>query len=75
VKGCLQQELEIIVSKDYSLMDDVLLKLKSRWYIPYMGDVKKLILDEFHKIPYYDHPSYEKMIENMKKAYYCMIIA
>jgi len=48
----LQQELEGALSKNYSLMEEGLLKLKGRWYIPCIGELEKIILDEFLKISY-----------------------
>lgn len=74
VKECLQQEREGKLVMNYSLIEDGFFKCKGRWYMPCMGDLKKLIFDEFHKIPYSDHRGYKKMITNMKKIYYwpCM---
>jgi len=43
-------------------MEDGLLKFKGNLYIPCMGDMKKLIFDEFHKIPYSCNLGYQKMI-------------
>lgn len=48
-------------------MEDGMLKFKGGWYIPCMGKLKKLILDEFHKIPYFGH---QKMLKTMKKISY-----
>ena len=37
-----------------------------------MGDFKKLILDEFHKLPYSWHPSHCKMITAINKLCHWM---
>jgi len=45
----LEVELEGIWSKNYSLIDDGLQKIKGRQYIPYMSDLKK-VMQQAHAI-------------------------
>ena len=42
-----------------------LLLHKIRLYIPNSYDIKLIIMDEIHKIPYSGHPGYQKMITMM----------
>jgi len=39
-----------------------LLKYKKRLYVPNQGNIKGLILDEFHESPYAGHRGYQKLI-------------
>lgn len=70
MKYCLQQESKGPLSKKDMLTDNGMLKLKDRWYVLCMENLKNLILDKFHKIPYLGHPGYQKMITTMKNIYY-----
>ena len=69
MKDNLQKEIEGPLTNNYMLIENGMLKLKDGWYIPFMGDLKKIILYEFHKIPYLGHPIYKKMIIVMKNKY------
>ena len=44
-----------------------LLLHKRRLYMPNSKDIKLIIMDELHKIPYSAHPRYEKMITMTRK--------
>lgn len=70
VKECLQYELEGSMRKNYILTIDGMFNFKDKWYVLCMSDLKKLIMDDFHKIPYLGHTGYLKMITTMKNKYY-----
>lgn len=67
VKACLQQEPEEPLRNNYTLIDDDIFNFNDRWYVPRMGDLKELIMDEFQKILYSSHIGYHKMITSRKK--------
>jgi hypothetical protein len=39
-------------------------------YVPNLAELRHLITDEFHKIPYVVHPGYQKMVTIVRKLYY-----
>jgi len=43
---------------------------KGRMFVPDQKNIKKLILDEYHKILYAGHPRYQKLITALKKEYF-----
>jgi len=43
---------------------------KDRLYIPYREELKRLILDEMHKKPYWGHPGYQEMMIVVRKQYF-----
>ena len=47
---------------EFSLSQEGLLLYKNKLYIPRSTKLKLLILNEFHEIPFYGHPRYQKMI-------------
>jgi hypothetical protein len=47
-----------------------LLTYKRRFYIPDCDDLKRFILDELHKIPYFGHPGYQKIITATRRQFY-----
>jgi hypothetical protein len=47
-----------------------LLTYRNRLYIPNCDDLKRFILDELHKRPYYGHPGYQKMITATRRQFY-----
>ena len=47
-----------------------LLRFKNRIYIPYLAELKLIVLDEVHKKPYSSHPGYQKMITTLRKLFY-----
>ena len=49
--------------------EDNLLTLKVQLYIPKGVELRKILLDKLHKIPYSSHPSYEEMIKVARKQY------
>ena len=47
-----------------------LLLHKGRLHIPNSADIKLIIIDELHKIPYSGHPGYQKMITMTRKSFF-----
>jgi hypothetical protein len=47
-----------------------LLTYRDRLYIPKDDNLKRLIMDELHKIPYTGHLGYQKMIAATRKQFY-----
>lgn len=39
-------------------------------YFPSQKNIKKLILNEYHKIPYEAHTSYQELITALRKQYF-----
>jgi hypothetical protein len=39
-------------------------------YIPNSSNLRRIIMDEIHKMPYSGHPSYQKMIATTRKQYF-----
>ena len=54
----------------YSFNEKGLILFKNRHYVPNIPEVKLLILNEIHKISYYGHPRYQKMITMLRKEYF-----
>jgi hypothetical protein len=66
----LEQEPTGIKYEGYRMIYGGLLTYKNRLYIRYCDDLKRLIMDELHKIPYTGHPGYQKMITAIGKQFY-----
>lgn len=49
---------------------DGIQRFKGRIWIPCMGDVRKIILDEAHKSRYSIHPGADKMYQDLKKEFW-----
>lgn len=45
--------------KKYKLTDDGMLLFKNRKYVHDVVDLRRLFMDEFHKIPYSSHNVYQ----------------
>ena len=43
---------------------------KDRFYVPNVGDIRKMVLKEIHDVPYARHSGYPKTIVAVKKQYY-----
>ena len=56
--------------KDYALQDSGILKMRGRVYIVNSGELRKLVLQEMHNVPYVGHPGYQKMLTAVKKEYF-----
>ena len=54
----------------YQLKEDYLLVFKGKLYIPNCVDLKKVVMDEIHQIPYYEHSGYQKIITTETKKYF-----
>jgi hypothetical protein len=52
------------------LDDDGIPIYKNKMCIPNSLDLKRIIKDEIHKMPYSGHPSYQKTIATMRKQYF-----
>jgi hypothetical protein len=46
----------------YNLGDDNLLLYHNSLYVPNLVEMRHLIMDEFHRRPYVDHPGYQKIV-------------
>lgn len=54
----LQKDSEILMRKNCTLTNDGMLFFKDQNYVPYVVDLRNLIMDEFHKRCYLGHPRY-----------------
>ena len=41
-----------------------------RVYVPDVGDIRKMVLNETHDVPYVGHSSYQKIVAAVRKQYY-----
>ena len=57
---------------DFKVDQKGLLWFKDRLYMPKNLEIKLFILNEMHKIPFAGHPSYQKMIIDMRKQFFCL---
>ena len=55
--------------KEYKVYETRLLWSKERLYIPEGGDIRSLILIEFHQTPYSGNLGYQKMISAIKRYF------
>ena len=39
-------------------------------YVPKYGEIRKMVLNEMHNIPYAGNLGYQKIVEDMRKQYY-----
>ena len=58
INGKLKQQNLEKRHEGYHQEDDGLLIYKNRMYIPNATNLRRIIMDEIHKMPYYDHPRY-----------------
>ena len=70
LKEKIMQSTSENVITDYSFNEQGLLLFKNGLYVPNISEVKLLILNEIHKIPYSRHRGYEKMITMLRKEYF-----
>jgi hypothetical protein len=70
VKENLQQEPKEKRYEGYQLRDDNSLMYNKRLYVYSSTNPRQLIMDEFHRRSYIDHPSYQKMVTIIRKLYY-----
>jgi hypothetical protein len=71
VREGLQQESSERKYEGYQLTIDNLLLYNNRLYVPESLDLKKLIMDDFHRRPYVGRFGYQKMVIVVRKLYYC----
>ena len=51
-----------------ALVEDGILQFNGKFYIPTESEIKKMILQEMHNVPYACHPSYQNNLKKMKKS-------
>jgi hypothetical protein len=54
----------------YQFTTEIFLLNNNMLYVHNSADPKHLIMDEFHKIPYVGHSSYQKLIITIRQLYY-----
>jgi hypothetical protein len=69
IKG-LQQEHKEKKYEGYHLEVYNLLLYNNRLYVPNSTDLRHMVMDKFHRIPYVGHLSYLKMVTSIRKLYY-----
>jgi len=57
-------------ARDFALDDDSILRFQGRICVPNDTEVKKLILEEGHKIRLILHPSMTKMYQDLKETFW-----
>jgi hypothetical protein len=57
--------------ENYKLGDDGIIMYKNRIYVPNVQDLKLVILNEMHNVPYVGHPGYQKIMAAVKSHYFC----
>lgn len=65
-----QEKLEKKKYEDYELNDDGIPIYKNSVYIPNFVDLRRIVMDEIHKMQYLEHPSYLKMIVIARRQYF-----
>jgi hypothetical protein len=66
----LQQGKTLQGVEDYKLGVDDILLYKNRVYVPNVQDLKLMILNEMHNVPYVGHPGYQKNVAVVKNHYF-----
>eukprot|EP00253_Pinus_taeda_P006077 PITA_06077 len=69
-KQQVQEVASHIRQQGYELKAPGILYYKKRIYIPNHAEVKKRVLDEYHKSPYAGHPGYQTFINALRKECY-----
>eukprot|EP00253_Pinus_taeda_P020750 PITA_20750 len=69
-KRQVQEVTSHLRQQGYELKTPGILYYKKRIYIPNQAEVKKRILDEYHKSPYAGYPGYQKFITALRKECY-----
>jgi hypothetical protein len=70
VKDGLQRDKLEKKYEGYQLNDDGLLIYKNRMYIPNSLELRRIIMDEIHKMSYFRHSGYQKTITATIKQYF-----
>jgi hypothetical protein len=66
----LQQGKTLQGVEDYKLGVDDILLYKNRVYVPNVQELKLMILNEMHNVPYAGHPGYQKIVVAVKSHYF-----
>jgi hypothetical protein len=56
----------------YKLETDETLLYKKKIYAPNFHDLKLMILNEIHNVPYDGHPGYQKTMAAVNSHYFCL---
>jgi hypothetical protein len=56
--------------ENYKLGADGIIMYKNRIYVANVQDLKLMILNEMHNVPYAGHPRYQKIVEAIKRHYF-----
>jgi hypothetical protein len=64
-QGEIPQKME-----NYKLEADGILMYKNKIYAPNVQDLKLMILNEMHNVPYDGHPGYQKTVATVKSHYF-----
>jgi hypothetical protein len=64
-QGKMPQKVE-----NYKLETDGTLLYKNKIYVPNVQDLKLMILNEMHNVPYAGHPGYQKTVAAVKSHYF-----
>ena len=52
------------------MSEDGILRFNRRIYVPIETELKKVIMQEMHNVPYARHPGYHKTLTAVKKEFY-----
>ena len=63
----MQQQILEKKHEGYKLEEDRLLTYENKIYIPYVADLRRIVMDEIHQAPYYGHRGYQKTIATARK--------
>ncbi|GKB09285.1 putative reverse transcriptase domain-containing protein [Tanacetum coccineum] len=66
----INEDLHGMINKFLKPRADGTLCLNNRSWIPYLGDLRALIMHESHKLKYSIHPRSDKMYQDLKKLYW-----
>ena len=70
IKDTLQRENLENMYEGYHLEGDGIPIYKTRIYIPNVADLRRIVMDEIHKMPYFSHPGYHKTVVTSRKQYF-----
>ena len=70
IKDKLQQQNLEKKYEGYRLEGEELLTYKNRVYIPNVANLRRIVMDEIHQVPYSSHPGYQKTIATSRKQYF-----
>ena len=70
IKHKLQQHKLEKRYEGYHLEGDGLLVYKNKIYFPNVAYLRRIVMDEIHKIPYSGHPGYHKIVGTASKKHF-----